>query len=298
MNATVSAAPQTEHHVLAALIETPGWDIARLFLCGLACWSGIESFALNASRFETLTAQTAAGICALIGIAITVAICLLAKHRFSARTAYLGIAVALSGMLAVAWSILDPSPYSAVDPVESPAAVMLYALVAACVVLPLIWCINAGTHSVQRRVLNAVVYIASLSIAPYLSTALLMAAASVLGALPSSWMFHLGIITLFALISLITVYVRRTSPTEAISGTPASNLTDFATRYSLTAREQDVLVWLAVGRTAGHIANNLSISKNTAVSHIRSIYQKTGVHSQQELMDLIDASQQISKSDR
>ena len=45
---------------------------------------------------------------------------------------------------------------------------------------------------------------------------------------------------------------------------------------------------LAKGRNADYITEKLVISSHTAKAHIYNIYQKTGVHSRQELMDLVE----------
>ena len=63
---------------------------------------------------------------------------------------------------------------------------------------------------------------------------------------------------------------------------------DVAKLYGLTLREQDVAALLARGRNASVIKNELNISYNTARVHIFHIYEKLGVHSQQELIDLIE----------
>ena len=42
-------------------------------------------------------------------------------------------------------------------------------------------------------------------------------------------------------------------------------------------------------RTASYIGDELFISKNTAKVHISHIYNKTGIHSQQELMSYVDS---------
>ncbi len=61
-----------------------------------------------------------------------------------------------------------------------------------------------------------------------------------------------------------------------------------AERYGLSPRERDVFDLLVRGRSIDYIAQNLTISFNTAKSHIRHIYVKTDVHSRQELIYLID----------
>ena len=59
--------------------------------------------------------------------------------------------------------------------------------------------------------------------------------------------------------------------------------------YGLTPRESEVLVFLARGRTLAIVARDLHIARNTARSHIEKIYQKTGIHKQQDLIDMVEA---------
>ena len=62
-----------------------------------------------------------------------------------------------------------------------------------------------------------------------------------------------------------------------------------AVQFGLTSRQTEVLLCLAQGRNANYIAQKFTISPHTAKSHIYNIYNKLGVHSQQELLDIIDA---------
>lgn len=64
--------------------------------------------------------------------------------------------------------------------------------------------------------------------------------------------------------------------------------TDVAKKYGLTGREEDVLRLLARGRTGPIIQERLVVSHNTVKSHVRHIYAKMGVHSQQQLIDIVD----------
>lgn len=64
-----------------------------------------------------------------------------------------------------------------------------------------------------------------------------------------------------------------------------------AQRYELTPRQTEVLCCLAQGRNAGYIADRFTISAHTAKSHIYNIYNKLGVHSQQELLDIVEAEE-------
>ena len=63
-----------------------------------------------------------------------------------------------------------------------------------------------------------------------------------------------------------------------------------ARRYGLTSRQEEVLLCLAQGEpNASHMAQRFTILTHTAKSHIYNIYNKLGIHSQQELLDIVDA---------
>ena len=59
-------------------------------------------------------------------------------------------------------------------------------------------------------------------------------------------------------------------------------------RRGLTARELDVLILLAKGRSQPYICEYLTLSKSTVSTHVGHIYQKCDVHSRQELLDYIN----------
>jgi DNA-binding CsgD family transcriptional regulator len=59
--------------------------------------------------------------------------------------------------------------------------------------------------------------------------------------------------------------------------------------HLLSSRETDVLYLLAKGRNAAYIAKNLFISEGTVHTHTWRIYRKMNVHTQQELMDLVES---------
>ena len=58
----------------------------------------------------------------------------------------------------------------------------------------------------------------------------------------------------------------------------------------LTPRECDVLALLARGRNAEYIAEDLTLSAATVRSYIKIVYRKLGVHSQQELISVVERS--------
>jgi DNA-binding CsgD family transcriptional regulator len=62
-----------------------------------------------------------------------------------------------------------------------------------------------------------------------------------------------------------------------------------ANAHLLSSRETDVLYLLAKGRNAAYISKNLFISEGTVHTHTWRIYRKMNVHTQQDLMDLVDS---------
>lgn len=61
-----------------------------------------------------------------------------------------------------------------------------------------------------------------------------------------------------------------------------------ARAYGLNPRETDVLVAFAHGRNVAYLAEHLVLSANTIRSHSKTLYAKLGVHSKQELIDLVE----------
>lgn len=60
-----------------------------------------------------------------------------------------------------------------------------------------------------------------------------------------------------------------------------------AREFGLTPREEEIVGMLARGRNGVRIQETLVISRNTYKTHIRHIYEKMGVHDQQEVIDLV-----------
>ncbi len=60
--------------------------------------------------------------------------------------------------------------------------------------------------------------------------------------------------------------------------------------YMLSQRESEVLFLLAKGYNAASLQSRLYISEGTAKTHIRHIYRKLDVHSQQELIRIIEST--------
>lgn len=59
--------------------------------------------------------------------------------------------------------------------------------------------------------------------------------------------------------------------------------------YRLTDREFEIFMLLARGRNTQIIQERLYITRNTIKTHVKAIYQKLDIHSQQEILDVVEA---------
>lgn len=66
------------------------------------------------------------------------------------------------------------------------------------------------------------------------------------------------------------------------------NARELGKQFLLSDREVEVVTLYALGFTQKRVAEELYISQSTAHAHIKHIYQKTGLHSRQELLDYLE----------
>lgn len=68
----------------------------------------------------------------------------------------------------------------------------------------------------------------------------------------------------------------------------SKNCDNVSSRFSLTPREREVMEYLGKGRNASYISEVLFISENTVKSHMKHIYRKLGINTQQQLLDMLE----------
>ena len=68
---------------------------------------------------------------------------------------------------------------------------------------------------------------------------------------------------------------------------PAATCKMLASQFGLTARETDVLLLVGEGRSYQKIADSLGISLGTVQGHVKCLYRKLGVHTKQEVIELV-----------
>ncbi len=68
----------------------------------------------------------------------------------------------------------------------------------------------------------------------------------------------------------------------------ANRCREVAKEHGLSERETEIMILYSKGRSYARLQEELSISRGTVTTHLRHIYQKLGVHSKQEMLDLIE----------
>ncbi|MRX82102.1 hypothetical protein GJG86_06310 [Eggerthella sp. HF-4214] len=86
------------------------------------------------------------------------------------------------------------------------------------------------------------------------------------------------------------VYTFCSSGSRIIDSVAVGQARALALRYGLSPREQEILGYLLAGRSRPFVRDELVLSLNTVNTHVRNIYAKVGVHSQQELLTLARAA--------
>ncbi|WP_296013108.1 helix-turn-helix transcriptional regulator [uncultured Adlercreutzia sp.] len=77
------------------------------------------------------------------------------------------------------------------------------------------------------------------------------------------------------------------APSDSGAAADASLVAEATARFDLTGREAEVLGLLLRGYSQQAIADKLILSRNTVKSHVAHIYQKSGTHGVDELIDLL-----------
>lgn len=110
------------------------------------------------------------------------------------------------------------------------------------------------------------------------------------------WAIPVVSLVAFVVISLCMVFLERKAvhqPNESEAGDEKAQRTEacrsLANRLNLTNREREVLDLLSQGHTVKKIAERLCLAPSTVQGYTRTLYAKAGVHSRQEIIDLVDA---------
>ena len=150
----------------------------------------------------------------------------------------------------------------------------------------------------------------------FIGWALVFGAVMLTGGVVEGEQFQSILVVAFLLLVFYFAFASRVEPSEddevlAAPGTvrseeeapkrPAEGYWKRATRtlserYALSPREIDVFELLGRGRDTGYICDSLYISASTVKTHSYHIYQKMGVHSQQELISALEKEVTLMRS--
>ncbi len=76
-------------------------------------------------------------------------------------------------------------------------------------------------------------------------------------------------------------------PSGAANVHIATSVIALGQQFGLTGREIEVLTLYALGHTQARVSEELQLSQNTVHTHIKRIYDKTNLHSRQEILDYL-----------
>ena len=99
-----------------------------------------------------------------------------------------------------------------------------------------------------------------------------------------------GVLSVCPLVFLSSIAIRSERSGAPLAEGPGSKVRSielFSTTYGLSERESAVLELLLMGHTFKKIAEIMGLSESTVQSHSKGIYRKAGVHTKQELVDLV-----------
>ena len=203
------------------------------------------------------------------------------------------VAVALLVGACVTVPMYNTSPITVLIPI---AAAMFP--ISAQVALDSRECEDSPSASIQRREARML----SIGGAAFLGAALLSAAHvlnHVEGDDPRQIAMFALMIGIVAADAIVLVQIRRTlaalylphagaKPAAPVDESSlAGRCETIASRCGLTKRETEVFRLLAEGRDGPYIQNELGIARNTFKTHAAHVYQKVGVSSKQELLDVV-----------
>lgn len=98
-----------------------------------------------------------------------------------------------------------------------------------------------------------------------------------------------------------TVDQPATTPTDvgakAEKGSFKRRCEEISRNYMLSEREKEVMFLLAKGHNAAYILDQLCISRSTVKTHINHIYKKLDIHTQQELLNMVEERHRGPSSD-
>lgn len=251
----------------------------------------ILGFVFNAIRevaFVDFGGPKGVNIVSLLGL-VLVSLSIVVLLR-KGRVRVLGIEQIYSPLVLIVAAVLIPVPFL------PPVYRMAFVVVISCVYLPSATLLKATCvrlvekHGVQPLVVFGFAYFGV-----FAGTAV----GTLVGQMPrvaggeSGAMYVMGIVMValyFIMVSLVALREKKRESAVIISMDEDSlqmRCELLAKKHAITQSELLVMILLAQHMSYSNIAKELQLSENTVRTHGKSIYRKLGIHSKQELIDLV-----------
>ena len=238
----------------------------------------------------------------LLALAVSLLASSSSKEGHYWRVVYLAgngfLAVLLVGLLAVSF-------FSFVEEDFSVAAGIVLALLRVFDVLLLVGLVISSYSRKSDYVRSGSLYLLALYWLPTLFSYVLLPLAVGERSLDVSALLGPGSLLIagmlaVALLALLAWLVAKSVPPEGPNGVAPGpeNRREvceaLAQRFGLTLRESDVLYYASLGYSSKAIGESLFVAPGTVQSHTKRVYAKLGVHSKQELIELVNDAQTSS----
>lgn len=238
----------------------------------------------------------------LLALAVSLLASSSSKEGHYWRVVYLAgngfLAVLLVGLLAVSF-------FSFVEEDFSVAAGIVLALLRVFDVLLLVGLVISSCSRKSDYVRSGSLYLLALYWLPTLFSYVLLPLAVGERSLDVSALLGPGSLLIagmlaVALLALLAWLVAKSVPPEGPKGVAPGpeNRREvceaLAQRFGLTLRESDVLYYASLGYSSKAIGESLFVAPGTVQSHTKRVYAKLGVHSKQELIELVNDAQASS----
>ncbi len=249
----------------------------------------VFAFAMAVMRTAFNESQNAYLAALALDAATLLAYTTLRKKRFALRGGMHQTFLPLMAMVLLAATSISASVGSG-SGLVSFLTYALYALAAILTLATLCAIANAGEFSADLVFSTAVLLFCAASFAG-------QSFASVL----DDDLVHVAVTvttTLYAFVMVLSSYMRRTrdahdeqraaehAEDEATPASSPDRCAQLADAHNLTAREQEILAYLAEGHSGAYISDVLFISPNTVRTHIHNIYRKLDVSSREDILRL------------
>lgn len=279
---------------------------------------GLMHTSVLGSSSEYIVGAVPMWLTRVVSLVLFLAIVLLMGRRFN-----LGVVFKVAFPLFIAVMTLLPFLGTLVRPFIGLAAIICYCV---CAMLSNVFIVREGRRLELSSALLAAVYTLGSSGCLLVGLCTGMALSAVSASFDLSLLTLLAFVAIYPLVCVLVFLLRRdgrmrvtvhSMPEDASDGAfpegagageplppgaggaqsdalpPARGdferaVASIAEKFDLTKREREVLSYLALGRSVRFVAETLVISENTAWTHAKRIYAKTGAHGRDGLMALVE----------